>query len=353
MSAPSSGGEEAVAPRVPPVPSKPTQAEQDEHHATGHAACRSWCEHCVRGRGRVSPHVSVPEGELPEVGVDYAFMGPEGSHAWQRRRCQRRALMPVLAFFAGWLRGLGCKRLLLRSDNERALPAFLRTVAASLEGVEVIQQASPEGDHAANGLAEVGVREVKAQTRVLKSHLGERLMRQLDWSEPLATWLVRHSANCLSRYRIQADGKTPDQRRTRKRWRRQAVEFGETAAFLPVAARREGRVVGDAERMTDGIFVGSWAHWHHCSSERGVFTSGAEDRGPAMGQRVHPEFRGLTGEEPEPGPPVPAVVMPAPEAIVRAPQQRRRYILKQDVARYGPTPGCEACVALAGGAHSE
>ena len=35
MSAPSDGGEEAVAPRVPPVPSKPTQAEQDEHHVTG------------------------------------------------------------------------------------------------------------------------------------------------------------------------------------------------------------------------------------------------------------------------------------------------------------------------------
>ena len=75
----SDGGEEAVAPRVPPVPSKPTQAEQDEHHATGHAANRSWCEHCVRGRGRVSPYVSVLEGELPEVGVDYAYVGPEGS----------------------------------------------------------------------------------------------------------------------------------------------------------------------------------------------------------------------------------------------------------------------------------
>ena len=45
MGAPSDG-EEAVAPRVPPVPSKPTQAEQDEHHATGHAAYRSWwCHH--------------------------------------------------------------------------------------------------------------------------------------------------------------------------------------------------------------------------------------------------------------------------------------------------------------------
>ena len=56
------------------------------------------------------------------------------------------------AFFTGWLRGLGWKRLLLRSDNERALLAFLRAAAASLEGVEVIEQASPEGDHAANGL---------------------------------------------------------------------------------------------------------------------------------------------------------------------------------------------------------
>ena len=102
----------------------------------------------------------------------------------------------VLAFFTGWLRGLGWKRLLLRSDNEWALLAFLRAAAACLEGDEVIEQASPEGDHPANGLAEVGAREVKAQTRVLKSHLEERLKRQLDWSEPLATWLVRHSANC-------------------------------------------------------------------------------------------------------------------------------------------------------------
>ena len=61
------GGEEAVAPRVPPVPAKPTQAD------------RSWCEQCVRGRGRVSAHVSVLEGELLDVGVDYACMGPERS----------------------------------------------------------------------------------------------------------------------------------------------------------------------------------------------------------------------------------------------------------------------------------
>ena len=46
---------------------------------------------------------------------------------------------------------------------------------------------------------------------------------------------------------------------------------------------------------------------------------------------------------------MPAVVMPIPESIFRTPQQRRRYILKQDVARYGPTPECEACTTLAAG----
>ena len=58
----------------------------------------------------------------------------------------------------------------------------------------------------------------------------------------------------------------------------------------------------------------------------------------------------LIGEEPEVRPPMPAVVMPIPEAIVGTPQQRRRCILEQDVARCGPTPECEACTTLAAGA---
>ena len=56
----------------------------------------------------------------------------------------------------------------------------------------------------------------------------------------------------------------------------------------------------------------------------------------------------LIREEPKVRPlPVPAIMMPIPEAIVRTPQQRRKHILKQDVARYGPTPECEACATLA------
>ena len=115
--------------------------------------------------GRVSPHAVVSERELPEIGVDYAYLGAGRIPEWtilvckcKRTGCLAATQVPekgmkvyALAFFTGWLRGLGWKRLLLRSNNERALLAFLRAAAASLEGVEVIEQASPDGDHAANG----------------------------------------------------------------------------------------------------------------------------------------------------------------------------------------------------------
>ena len=99
-----------------------------------------------KGRRRVSPHVSVPEGGLPEVGVDSAHVGLEGSKVTILVcKCKRTGWLAatrvpetgmnvcVLAFFFGWLRGLGWKRLLLRSDNERAFLAFVRAAAAGLQ----------------------------------------------------------------------------------------------------------------------------------------------------------------------------------------------------------------------------
>ena len=187
-------------------------------------------------------------------------------------------------------------------------------------------------------------------------------MRQLDWSEPLAPWLVRHSANCLSRYRIQADGKTPDQRPHWKTLETSSCRVWRESS-IPTGRGRTRRTHGRRCGENDGWHF-RWsslrAPAHHCSlSERGLLR-GARDQRKTADQQWDNEFvrkgRGvpwmLTGEEPEPEvrpPQVLALVMPAPKATVRAPQQRRRCILKQDVARCGPTPGCEASVALAGG----
>ena len=58
-------------------PRIPTEEERREHEMT-HLPFRSWCRHCVRGRGKEEPCRKV-EGErgLPEIHVDFMFMGEE------------------------------------------------------------------------------------------------------------------------------------------------------------------------------------------------------------------------------------------------------------------------------------
>ena len=119
----------------------------------------------------------------------------------------------------------------MRSDNERSLLILIDRVTSNLTGVELVLMTSPEGGRQANGLAEVGVREIKAQTRILRSQLEQRLGTRIDEKHPLMSWIPRHAANCVSRYRIIDDGRTPDQRRCVKTWKRPVVEFGESVHF--------------------------------------------------------------------------------------------------------------------------
>ena len=59
-------------------PKMPTRAEREEHGMT-HIPFRSWCKHCVRGRGKEEPckrSGRVPEG-VAEIHMDFMFMGEE------------------------------------------------------------------------------------------------------------------------------------------------------------------------------------------------------------------------------------------------------------------------------------
>ena len=51
-----------------------------------------------------------------------------------------------VAFVAGWIRSLGYKKVIMRSDNERSLLSLLRGACAALPGVEVIEKTSIEGE---------------------------------------------------------------------------------------------------------------------------------------------------------------------------------------------------------------
>ena len=57
----------------------PSRKEREEHDET-HCTYRSWCKHCVKGRGREDVHNRKTQDEKPEVptiAMDYCFMGKE------------------------------------------------------------------------------------------------------------------------------------------------------------------------------------------------------------------------------------------------------------------------------------
>ena len=229
-------GEELMVPRVPNLPPVPSARQIAEHVLTGHAVYTSWCRHCVASKGRARAHSSREEGELPEIGIDCGFFGRDREDVLPILcvKCRnsstgclgatvvdrKGASDNVSSFLTAFIKSLGFKRILVRFDNERSLLSLIERVMNNLTGVELVQMTSPEGDHAANGLADVGVREIKAQTRTLRSQLEQRLGNRIDEKDPLMSWIPRHAANCVSRYKLMDDGRTPDQRRCGKTWKR-------------------------------------------------------------------------------------------------------------------------------------
>ena len=370
---------EEQKPIQPSMVRTPSQAEQEEHFASGHATYRSWCPHCVAAKGRGNPHVSRPSNpsDLPEIGIDYFFMTQRdvdeglphlaakdrktGSFAGTTLESKGRNSY-ALSYLVGWLRGLAYKRVVLRSDNEPSILALLADARAEMTDVELVIKSAPEGDSPQNGLAEVAVREVKGQARVLRSHLETMYKRRLKDNEPVLAWIVRHSANAINRSRIGSDGCTPEQRRVGKKWQRPTVWFGEQVFYKP-APTSSNRPRGGEMKMRRGVYVG-----HH---ERTGATLLLTPEGVARGvgiTKVPVEDRwdydfltsckGLPWETQPRRREAPTVVsseggellVPVPAEVDEARSKRRRYITVAEIDRYGGTPECVTCTMMAMGA---
>ena len=74
-----------------------------------------------------------------------------------------------------FIKSLGFNGILVSSDNDRSLLSLMERVTRKLTGVELVMMFSPKGDYQANGFAVVGVREIEAQTRILRSLLEQEV----------------------------------------------------------------------------------------------------------------------------------------------------------------------------------
>ena len=106
-------------------PKMPTDVERKEHEFT-HLPYRSWCRHCVRGRGKEEAcrRGAGSEVRMPEVHLDFMFMGEEhGGKTLAILVAKERTTRATLATVAprkssgewlsrrlmAWLREIGCE----------------------------------------------------------------------------------------------------------------------------------------------------------------------------------------------------------------------------------------------------
>jgi hypothetical protein len=136
------GSREVKKMHEPRLPSK----EEREMHAMTHVPFRSWCAHCVRGRGEEMPHHRTKEvPEQMEVHMDFCFPGDGDDRRLTilvvRERVTRMTMCAVAPgkttgeFLAKWvvafLREIGgvAGDITVKTDQEPAMISLVREVA--------------------------------------------------------------------------------------------------------------------------------------------------------------------------------------------------------------------------------
>ena len=222
---------EEEAGRVPlKTPDPRLPAEEIDAHKLTHLPYRSWCPHCVRGKGKTMDHRRAGRDKLvPEIHVDYCYMG---SKTDVTTRCivvakdySSKSVMASVVPVKGSSHEIPAKRintfireldleaqdLALRSDQEPALQDLLAEVGRRRVPAKTFYEVSLVESSASNGVAERGVQNVEGQIRVLKDAFETRVGTSIPSNHNILAWLVEF-AGTVNRYEVGRDGKTPFER---------------------------------------------------------------------------------------------------------------------------------------------
>eukprot|EP00435_Cladocopium_sp_Y103_P007713 s12_g2.t1 len=310
--------EESERPKLVKSPDTPPQAEIDEHEAMGHVVYRDWCRHCIAGRAIGQHHRTRTEEQrarnlVPTIVLDYAVMSRSDEDDERLRPIlvmkdektqmvaatfvdSKGATPFAVKFAAAFLKNLGYRKVVLKSDGEHSIVA-LKEAAATKAAIESVPEESPVGDRRANGLAEKAIREVKRQIRVLRSALEESIGRALSDEDPVLAWLPRKAADLLCRYKKGTDGRTPEVRRSGKQWRKPAIAFGERLYFREVGegtrVLKEGRYALVSTAAPEACSKGRSEETEHASAIV-CNTKGKSKDSPSVSEEEWREENGIS-----------------------------------------------------------
>ena len=241
--------------RVRRRPKMPTLAEREQHEAT-HMPFRSWCRHCVRGRGRNSPHwkrmaayeEAKEAGQVPKVSMDYHFMSQAdecagknpllimvdestgesfaravGKKGAGQDRDMEWMIKSVVDELEAW--GHRGQDIIIKCDQENSIEA-VRKAITDLRVGRTIPESPPKGESQANGRVEEAGKRIREYVRTDKDQIEFGTGARLETDSPVLQWIVRWAAMAHSRFSIGSDGKSAHERRKGRKCRTEVVPVG-------------------------------------------------------------------------------------------------------------------------------
>ncbi len=259
-------------PRGMTRPKGPTDAERRRHVLT-HQPYRSWCDACVEGRGKESPHKSVTAEKkatrVSRVQLDYFFLkkmkdghvrplltavdtekgGIHVNMAVKKGHCPYTE-----ATLANSLNSFGLTgELVLQCDKESGLLDVANRVAARRKGITKVIETAKNSSKAAGDVERMhqtleGM--IRTATIALEKHYGV----ELGIESIVLPWLVRHQGWIANHFFVREDGQTFFQRMNNVPYTSTVLEFGEI-----VEAKLQSKDVMNAKleaRWTRGVWLG-------------------------------------------------------------------------------------------------
>lgn len=95
---------------------------------------------------------------------------------------------------------------------------------------------------------------MKKQVRAIKSSMEDRYGRRIDERHPVLTWIARHAAESVNRFRVYNDGKSALQRLTGRKWKKPGLVYGECVMVRP--AHPEDKRKDYQNKLVLGVYVG-------------------------------------------------------------------------------------------------
>ena len=235
--------EEGVVPRVTPSPGMPTARERAIHRIT-HIPYRSWCDDCVRGRGRDRHHKlcgAYGSSTTARVHMDYCFLTETASAASAvsaeadagetseaaKDESKKRVTTLVMketgcgSVWAYPVRhkgtvnepgvskqivwdldtcGLKEERIVVKSDQEPAITALGSEIGRVRGSKGTAMDESRVSDSNSNGTIEQAVQEVEGMSRTIRSALETRLGQPITLDHLVTPWIIRHAAANITRH---------------------------------------------------------------------------------------------------------------------------------------------------------